>query len=250
MRIAPTDPRRVRLRQPFGFGHDLVGEPLLSLGGLARAAGEMPCGMVEGTAWTGSASKPRPLAAVEAEAAVEAVASGACWLILRNLEQLDGYRQLMSTTLAAVRRLPRYANLEILRPMCFAFVSSPAIRVPLHIDPEHNFLYQIQGTKTLWLPDLAARRLISRAELRRFYLDETGFEFEALDETEAALRPWPLRPGLGVYVPVTAPHRVTNDDLASVAFSVTFRTLASERQRLACLRAPAPLSSKGEASGT
>lgn len=218
----------------FEVEHDLVGEPLLSLEQIASAATLLPEGAVEGADWDGPSTTPSPLSRTLAAKAIEAVADRSNWFIVRHLERLEPYRQLMVAILAQVRRLLGHAEIECLRPACFVFVSSPGIRVPAHIDPEHNFLFQIRGSKTLWCHPRAEGELSVR-ELRAFYADEFVFQLQATEAIEAALVPCSLEPGRGVYIPVTAPHRVTNHHGVSLSFSVTFRTAEFDRRRLACL---------------
>lgn len=220
--------------------HDLVGEPLLSLVQIGQAAAMLPEGAVEGTDWDGPGAIPSPLDSASAQKAIENVAFCPTWLIIRHLELLDPYRQLMFAVLEQVRHLPNYAAIEFLRPACFVFVSSAGVCVPPHVDPEHNFLLQIQGSKTVW-GHRRAEGGMSLRELRAFYADEFGFRLPTTRAREAALIRCDLEPGGGVYIPVAAPHRVTNHSPVCVSFSVTFRTAEFERRRLAYLpETPAP----------
>ena len=106
----------------------------------------------------------------------------------------------------------------------FIFLSAPNSMTPSHIDPEHNFLLQIRGTKDMnvggsWTPTRAAassRRPSPRRQPQHGSAAPQRAQFA-------------LQPGEGVYVPPNAPHWVQNGPKVSVSLSITFRTPVTER---------------------
>jgi ribosomal protein L16 Arg81 hydroxylase len=106
----------------------------------------------------------------------------------------------------------------------FVFLSAPGSITPSHIDPEHNFLLQVRGTKELNVgrfPDSRTEQL----ELERYYRGE----HRNVPWLPEEARVFQLTPGDGIYVPVHAPHFVRNGEQASVSLSVTFFTPETHR---------------------
>ena len=75
------------------------------------------------------------------------------------------------------------------------------------MDPEHNFLLQIRGDKTMSVFDGGDRTLLSEEELERFYGGaHRNMVFK--DEYQTKAFQFQLKPGDGLHVPVTFPHHV------------------------------------------
>lgn len=110
----------------------------------------------------------------------------------------------------------------------FIFVSSPGSITPYHMDPEQNFLLQIRGSKAMSVFDPSDPSILSQQVVERFYSGaHRNLVFR--DEIRAKARVFELSPGMGVHVPVTAPHWVQNGSEVSVSYSITFQTKASLR---------------------
>ena len=59
-------------------------------------------------------------------------------------------------------------DLTKVRRAGFIFLSAPGSITPVHIDPEHNFLLQIQGTKTINVGQFSSSDVRAR-DLERCY---------------------------------------------------------------------------------
>jgi ribosomal protein L16 Arg81 hydroxylase len=141
------------------------------------------------------------------------------WMVLKNIEIDPEYRALLNETLDEVAPLVADREGGMRRREGFIFLSAPDSTTPAHVDPEHNFLLQVRGTKTMVVgrfPDPDQEQ----QELERFY--GGGHRNIALMPDEP--REFPLNPGDGVYVPVNAPHLVRNGPTVSVSLSITWRT--------------------------
>jgi len=103
---------------------------------------------------------------------------------------------------------------------------------PFHLDPEHNFLLQIRGTKTVSMWDREDRFVLPDSELEKFYaaFEHRNLPFRDVFQTTA----WkvPLLPGQGLHFPVAVPHWVQNGPEVSVSFSITFRSESSQAREL------------------
>jgi ribosomal protein L16 Arg81 hydroxylase len=108
----------------------------------------------------------------------------------------------------------------------FIFVSSPGSITPYHMDPEHNFLLQIRGSKEVRLFE---RSVVGEEELERFHTAGGHRNLAFREEYHARSLACELIPGRGLHFPVHAPHYVRNGPDVSISFSITFRTPDLER---------------------
>jgi hypothetical protein len=220
--------------RPFLIGHDLTSHPLFGISRLMQLCRSLPESSVEynaGNIPIGVDPEKMPANGLSAEETIRRIAECKSWLVLKYVEQEPEYRALLHRCLAEVAR-----HSDSIRPgMCdcegFIFISSPGSVTPYHMDPEHNFLLQIRGSKRIHLFDGHDRAVLSEEELEQFYcgghrnlayptdFEKTGWTFD-------------LNPGQGLHFPVTAPHYVRNGAEVSVSFSITFRTPDLKRRRL------------------
>lgn len=234
LRIDPQEFRECFDRRPFLIGHDLTNHPLFEISRLIRLCRSLPATSVEynaGSIPINVTPEQTPPNGLSAEETIRRIAECKSWLVLKYVEQDSEYRALLNRCLEEVAR-----HSEPIRPgMClaqgFIFISSPGAVTPYHMDPEHNFLLQIRGSKRIHLFDGRDRSIISEEELERFY---RGAHRNLAYSTDLEKTAWTfdLRPGFGLHFPVTAPHHVTNGAEVSVSFSITFRTPDLDRRCL------------------
>ena len=169
-------------------------------------------------------------------------------MVLKFVERDPAYRELLDHCVDEVlaQSEPRLPGIGERAGVRLHLVAGAV--TPYHIDPEHNFLLQIRGWKTMNVFPEADRSLISEQELESFYSGaHRNLVFQERYQDKAEL--FRLDPGDGLHVPVTAPHWVQNGDQVSVSWSITFRSALSARRetvykvnhRLRALRlSPAP----------
>jgi hypothetical protein len=214
-------------RVPFRVGHDLAQHALLQLDRIGDLADALPEGQVEHN--LGAVPELLPGGdAPRLDASPGQIARGirdnGCWMVLKFIETDPEYRALLNALLDEVAPLAPASEGAMTRREGFIFLSAPNSTTPAHVDPEHNFLLQIQGMKTMVIgrfPDERSEQL----ELERHYAGghrNMDAMFDAPEEFE-------LAPGEGVYVPVHAPHLVRNGSEPSISLSITWRTEATER---------------------
>jgi hypothetical protein len=221
-------------RLPFLVRHRLEHEPLFALERLIELAKALPEDRVEYNAGDVPISlDPRrtPRTGLSVEETIRGIEECRSWMALKNVERDPRYARLLDRCLDEIQ--------ERSEPLCpgmrmregFIFVSSPGSVTPYHIDPEHNFLLQIRGTKTVSLFDGDDRGLLSERELEAFYA--RGHRNLAFQDTNQAMaHAFELAPGDALYFPVTWPHWVRNGPKVSVSFSITFRTASSDRREI------------------
>ena len=208
-------------------GHTLAGHPLLEMEAVARLAQALPDASIEHNLGdipliVGS-DEVTTLDSDPAEI-VRTIEANGSWMVLKNVEQDPAYRALLDALLDQVKPLVGEREGGMLQREAFIFVSAPGAITPSHVDPEHNFLLQIRGTKTMNVGTFADPA-VEQAELERIY----GGGHRNIEQLPDTVTPYVLQPGDGVYVRPDAPHFVLNGEEASVSLSITWRTAVTKR---------------------
>jgi hypothetical protein len=214
---------------PAVVHHGLADHPLLTREAMVDLAARLPSQLVEHhlgrelslvmpeLGWSAVDAPPVEVA--------ENLGHNGTWMVFWHVEELPEYRALLHEILGEVTA--RVAGREgRLGPLeAFIFFSAPGCVTPAHVDPEHNFLLQVAGTKEFvagTYPDSEARQ---RTAERYYY----GAEHRNLDWLPEPALTVTLEPGTGVYSPYLCPHWVRNGDEVSISFSATFQTSARQK---------------------
>ena len=217
-------------RRPFLVGHSLTRHPLFELPRLVELATRLPAAQVEynlGDVPVGLDPKRAPLNGLSPAETIRRIEDCNSWLVLKNVERDAEYRNLMERCLLAVREHSESIAPRMQLPEAFVFVSSPRSVTPFHLDPEHNFLFQIRGEKTIHAFDAADRQVVPERDLENFFTGaHRNLRYDESFESRATV--WRLRPGDALHLPVAAPHWVQNGDAVSISFSCTFRSARSK----------------------
>lgn len=218
--------------QPFLVRHRLSGHPLFDLRSMMKLARRLPAESIEYNAGDIPVSVDpgrTPGNGLSAEETIRRIRECRSWLVLKNVEKIATYGDLLEACLsdvaaAAGGKLPGMRNKQ-----AFIFISSPGAVTPYHIDPEHNFLLQVEGSKIISIFDPMDRAVLSEEDLERFFSGaHRNLEFNEERRNRAQI--FRLEPGAGLHFPVTAPHWVKNGNGVSISFSITFRSPISERR--------------------
>jgi hypothetical protein len=232
LRIDPDAFRAGFNARPFVIGHELSGHPLFSLTRLVELARSLPEHRVEYNAGDVPLTldpQRTPRTGLSIEETIRRIEVCRSWMVLKNVEQDPEYRVLVEACLEEIGEVCEPLSPGMRLCEAFIFISSPGSITPYHMDPEHNFLLQIRGAKTVHMFDGADRTLLSERDLERF-LSGGHRNLDFKDEYDAKAFVFELTPGKGLHFPVTFPHYVVNGSQVSVSFSVTFRSSASERR--------------------
>ena len=215
--------------RPAALRHGLADHPLFALPRLAALADALPERLVErnqGDLPVGVRPEDVPPNGLSPGDTVRSIETNGSWMVLKNVETDPDYAALLSETLAALAPAVTPATGPMADAEGFVFLSSPASVTPFHMDPEHNVLCQLRGTKTM--------RIYARDGIVPPEADEAfhagghrNLAYEA--RFDDASQGFALGPGDAVHVPHTAPHWVKNGAGVSVSFSVTWRSAASAR---------------------
>lgn len=214
------------------FYHHLPVHPLLSLEALAQLGETLPAAQVEfnpGDLPVGIRPEEIPANGLSIGETIRSIDSSKSWAVLKNIESVDAYRNLLLCLLEEIRPIVEPATGEMLTPQGYIFVSSPGSITPFHFDPEHNILLQLRGQKEMSVWPSGDERFAGRVEHERYHTGghrNLPWQNRFRDAAEVV----PLTPGDAVFVPVMAPHYVANGDAPSVSLSITWRSAWSYRE--------------------
>lgn len=156
---------------------------------------------------------------------LKAARKGDIWINLRAPQMADpAYGDLLADMYAEFEA--RVPGLKTFAHKTTILISSPNVYVPYHADVPGQMLWQIRGTKRVWLYP-AEEPFISRSAIEKLILGELHETDMPYDETldEKALVE-DLHPGEMLHWPLNWPHRVENHDCLNV--SVTTEHYTSE----------------------
>jgi hypothetical protein len=215
-------------KAPMAVKHNLVDHPLFNLERIAQLADSLDESQIESNPGDvpevlpgGEVPKTENLSPGEI---VRGIDTNGYWIVLKRVNTDPEYRQLLDDSLDYVIPLVAHREGGAVRKEAFIFISAPNSTTPSHIDPEHNLLLQIRGSKTMVVGGFESPQA-EQEEIERYY----GGGHRNLPTMPADAQSFELNPGDGVYMPVHAPHMVKNGPEISVSFSITFYTEASER---------------------
>lgn len=224
-------------RRGFLIAHALDISSLFSLERLSVLSRELPPQCVEYNAGELPVSvDPRAVkrTGLSAQETIEGIAHARSWVALKNVERHPAYAALVNRCLDELQTHVERVDPGMCLREAFIFISSPHAVTPYHIDPEFNFLLQLQGSKRITQFDAWDRAVISEAELERKALGaHRNLVFH--EHYRPKGREFVLMPGMGLHFPLFAPHWVQNGDEPSISLSITFQTRSS-RRRLAAHR--------------
>lgn len=213
-------------RRPFCISHRLSDHPLFDMERLLQLAQTLPESHIEynaGTLPVNQDQKLTPRNGLSVAETVRRIRECKSWMVLKWVETDPAYRELLEQCLSEVREHSEPLRPGMRSPQAFIFLTSPGSVTPYHIDPEHNFLLQVRGSKTVRLFDGLDPTILTHEELERFYGAKQR-NMTLRDENRDRCWTYDLQPGYGLHFPVTFPHWVQNGNDVSISFSITFRT--------------------------
>ncbi|MGL5839614.1 MAG: cupin-like domain-containing protein [Sphingorhabdus sp.] len=215
----PNDPAKLR--------HGLLHHDLLTLDALADLAQKLPAGEIEynpGTLPIGIKPGDIPKTGLSVVETIRNIANSGSWVVLKRIEQIAAYRDLLQDTLAELSDIIIPRTGEMLTLEGFIFISSPGSVTPFHFDPEHNILLQVKGEKTMTVFPVEDEQMFGAETHELFHLGEHHRNLEWRDAFSVLGNPIHIGPGEAIHVPVKAPHWVKNGHEPSISLSVTWRS--------------------------
>ena len=214
--------------------HNLTDHPLLTVDALLELARRLPEKHVEYASGEVTVDQHghAPANGLSAEETIRRIRDCKSWLALRNVEADDVYRELVEACIEEARVVVGDMIGPTSQHEGFIFLSSPGSLTPLHMDPEHNFLLQIRGSKELHLWDAWNRDIVAEEMLEQMHTATDDWARQKVsDNGVPATWRWDLVPGVGAYLPPEAPHWVQNGDEVSISLSFVFRSRYQQRKQ-------------------
>lgn len=221
------------------FRHRLMDHPLLAIDSLVALGGRLETrgrvrthsNAVEAGTSFNNAPRLHPNTRSAADT-LSHIADARAWMSLLNVQTDAQYRVLVDEVLDGIRQ-----HIEPVDPgMCYRggwiFITSPNTITPFHFDKEHNFLFQLQGRKKIYVWDHRDTVTASEAARDRFHACHERDLLEWSESLRERAQVFELEPGQGAYMPSTSPHMVENGDGPSITMSFTYYTDATRRDSL------------------
>ncbi len=163
---------------------------------------------------------------------VRSIESAHAWLALLGVHHDPEYRALLDEILESVRPIVEEREPGMSYRRADIFVASPGAVTPYHMDHEHNFILQVRGKKLLNVCEPLDREVVTERSLELFHATSSRDLVVYRDDFVARAHHFQLEPGMGGYMPTTAPHWVKNGDNVSITISFTYYTNALRRRKL------------------
>lgn len=230
--VLELDPQMIRSclnRKPFLIGHRLASHAAFSLQRLVELSRKLPPNDVEyydGNMTVDLDPKTYRKTNLSIPETIRRIEECGSWMVLKWVERDPEYKALLDACLDEVRVFSESVAPSMRQREAFIFISSPNTVTPYHMDLEYNFLLQIRGTKMFYVFDRACASEEDREQ--KFSGGHRNLQFK--EEYQKTAYAFDLKPGLGVHVPVAAPHWIKNGNAVSVSFSITFRAPESDRE--------------------
>lgn len=156
---------------------------------------------------------------------LQAIYRGRLWLNLRAVnEYLPEYDALCDEMFGELDA--RVPNLKTIKRDCGVLISSPKARVFYHLDIPNVTLWQIRGSKRVFVYP-TGDPFANDEQIEAIILRETEEEITYDPSFEDGVTSFLLEPGRMLTWPQMAPHRVDNVDGVNISLSCEFLTLPS-----------------------
>lgn len=171
---------------------------------------------VKATDEGGSGNREGELGDLSGEDILKAVRRGKIWINIQHPETVDpAYGDMLSEMYREFES--RVPGLDTFKHMTTILISSPKVKVRYHADVPGQMLWQIRGSKRVWVyPNHApylSQEALEKLVLKR--LHETDMPYQASFDADATV--YDLEPGYMLYWPLNCPHRVENQDCMNVS---------------------------------
>lgn len=208
--------------------HSMTDHPLLQLDALIELADRIPKKYIRYHAGDVSPSTSFEHAPqtnkvdMAPDEVIRNIEEAGAWLSLHHIQQDEIYARLVCEVLDSVRESIGGKDSGFHNYAGWVFVSAPGAVTPYHMDHENNFILQIKGEKEIHIFDPLARNVVSEECLELFHRTWSRDLVTYNEAHEAHATVLHAKPGLGAYMPTTAPHWVKNGNNVSITVSFTY----------------------------
>lgn len=219
--------------EPLVVKHNLQDHPLFTIPELLKLRNELPDKKID--YYTGKVEVNTDRATTSPtgltpEETIRRIRECESWLVLKNVEQVPRYKELLDHCLKPLRPAIEINTPGMRQLEAWIFITSPQSIAPYHLDPEHNILLQVHGKKIVHIWDARDKEILSDEEAENFIMSGgTAAKLEYREEYEKKDNVFVLNPGEGVHIPFLAPHWTKVEDEYSISFSVSFYSNVCDR---------------------
>jgi hypothetical protein len=221
-------------RRHFVFRHHLSDHPLFQLPRLIELARSTAAtraddlyydaGVQDVRERWGAAPPPLPV-----DETIDRLENAGAWIVLKRADSDPAYAALLDSCMSDILEVSgRELERKMRRKEVIVFITSPNRLTTYHIDSENNFLLQLSGTKEINLFPPEDREVTTEQEIELFYSVDTNaatYKPQLQHRAEVLM----MEPGMGVHIPVNAPHWLKNGDNISISVSINYHSYDSER---------------------
>lgn len=232
-----VDPRQRSAfgHEPLQLGHTLHHHPLFSRAALAEMIENYPADKYT-LVHMGAQGSPKKewtegkIGGLSGERVIQAIEAGRLWINLLHINEIDDrYQKLLDGIYEEIADQFLH-HPPTFKRICGVLISSPGAQVYYHCDATGQNLWQIAGSKRVWLyrpeqPFLSETAL----EETTLWHNETSIFYEPWFDTHPTTRIFDLTPGTMLHWPLNAPHRIENGPELSISLTTEFYTTAIRR---------------------
>jgi hypothetical protein len=156
------------------------------------------------------------------DAVIGAIKQGNLWLLIRHVDQVSKPMfDLMESIFTEIdtRVEGGYPSFDHISDI---LISSPSAQVYYHFDHNGQALWQVHGSKRVYVypnrPPFLTKAMLERIAV---YADETSVPYDPSYDAEARI--YTLKPGQMVHWPLFSPHRIENLEF-SVSYTLQYYT--------------------------
>ncbi len=230
LNIDPTAYRQNFNQRHFLVQHELASHPLFEIPRLLELAQEVS------RKWPGDLHYDRGItnigqrwdekgeAVLPIDETIRNIETAGAWIDLKSAEQSPPYRKLLDTCISDLLAISgEQLRRKMRRTQLAIFITSPRRISTYHIDSETNFLLQVRGTKQISLFSKDDREVLPEQEIEKSWSVDTNaavYKPHLQDHADVVT----LAPGIGVHIPVNAPHWVQNGSEISVSAAILYHS--------------------------
>ncbi len=171
-------------------------------------------------------------AAFPVDETIKRIDTAGAWIALKGAEKDPAYAKLLDVCMSDILEVSgRDLERNMRRKEVIVFITSPNRLTTYHIDSECNFLLQVEGTKQISIFRQDDREVLPEEELEIFWTRNRNAP-QYKPHLQHHADEITFGPGMGVHIPINAPHWVRNGNNISVAVSINYHSWASERANI------------------
>jgi hypothetical protein len=226
LRIDPVQFADKFNKRHFLVEHHLQGHPLFEIPRLLELAKEVadkwPDDLYYDSGVTNVGARWEMNTAFPVDEAIHNIESCGAWVDLKSAERNPEYGEVLDSCISDLLQVSRgQLKKKMRRTQMAIFITSPNRLSTYHIDSECNFLLQIRGRKEISVFNRYDREVLPEEEIERSWAADTNaaiYKPELQSHAEVVT----LAPGIGVHIPVNAPHWVQNGSDISVSVAILY----------------------------